>query len=148
LYAENTVRQPDIADCLNLLCVGANAQKHPEKAMKVFEYFYSDECMAEMYEQGLYIPFRQEAIALAKSKPTQNGFAEFASMPNLKLIPSDPEFQLAIEGEMINPTTLGMFSGALGKNTAAIIGDVDKRYNAALNAMRSSDREKYRMSSY
>jgi multiple sugar transport system substrate-binding protein len=148
LYTENTPRQPDIADCLNLLCVGARAKNHPEKAMKVFEYFYSDEWSAEMYEQALYIPFRQEAIAMAKSKPTQNGFAEFASMPSVKLIPSDPEFLLPIEGELINPTTLGMFSGALGQDTAAIIRDVDRRYNAALTTMPAAQRESYRMAKY
>jgi multiple sugar transport system substrate-binding protein len=148
LYTANTVRQSDIADCMNLLCVGAKALTHPEKAMKVLEYFYSDEWTAEMYEQGLYIPFRQEAVALAKTKPTQKGFAEFSSNPSLKLIPADPEFQLPIEGDLINPTTLGMFSGALGRNAAAIIADVDKRYNAALNAMKSSEKEKFRMSSY
>ncbi|MDR1970463.1 MAG: extracellular solute-binding protein [Treponema sp.] len=148
LYTETTIRQPDIADCLNLLCVGSRAKTHPEKAMKVLEYFYSDEWSAEMYEQALYIPFRQEAIAMAKTTPSQNGFAEFASMPSLKLIPSDPEFQLPIEGDLINPTTLGMFSGALGRDTAAIIRDVDRRYNAALSTLPAARRESFRMSKY
>jgi multiple sugar transport system substrate-binding protein len=148
LYTASTVRQPDIADPLNLLCVGARAKNHPEKVMKVFEAFYSDEWSAEMYEKALYIPFRQEAIAMAKTTPTQKGFAQFASMPRVKFIPADPEFQLPIEGQLINPTTLGMFSGVLGRDTAAIIRDVDARYNGAFAKMPEAERNIFRMTSY
>ncbi|MDR1540996.1 MAG: extracellular solute-binding protein [Clostridiales bacterium] len=125
LYSKDTVRQSDVADCMNLLCIGSKSLEHPEKAMDALKFFYSDETVAELYQEALYIPYRQEAKELAEHDPTANGFKEFSDVYNLRLIPSNPEFTLEVEGEMANPTINGMFSGALGDDYKSIIADVD-----------------------
>jgi multiple sugar transport system substrate-binding protein len=122
----------EFADGMTLLGVGASAKKHPQKTLEVLKYFYSDECMAEMYEEGLYIPFRQEAIALAKRQPSAKGFAEFASVPDLALRLPAPYDIIPLEGDDYRPTIMAMFSGTRGNNTAAILADLDNRYGTAL----------------
>ena len=41
---------------------GVKAQESPEKTLKVLEFFYDDKNAAEMYEEGLHIPIRSEAL--------------------------------------------------------------------------------------
>jgi multiple sugar transport system substrate-binding protein len=134
----------EFADSMTLLGVGASARKHPQKTLEVLKYFYSDECMAEMYEAGFHIPFRQEAIALAKRTPSAKGFAEFANTPDLALRLPAPYDIIPLEGEDYRPTIMAMFSGTLGNDTAAILADLDKRYNTALGKLDKKIVEEFR----
>ena len=115
-----------------LLVMGPKALEHPEKAMKVYEFFYSDECAAEMYEQGLYVPIRNEAIALAKSQPETKGFAEFANVPDKFVMAPMPDTLLSLEGLAYREVIINFLSGTAGSDALAVLQECDERYNRAL----------------
>jgi len=118
-----------------LLVVGEKAKELPDKAMKVFEFFYSDECAAQMYEQGLYVPIRNEAIAMATKQPTAKGFAEFANVPDKFVMAPMPDTLITIEGTTWREAIINFFAGQSGSDAAAILADVDTRYNKALEEL-------------
>jgi len=117
----------------NLLCVGVNARKHPEKVLKVLEFFYDDANAAEMYEAGLYIPIRSEAVELAKSEPTMKGWREFATFDEIFAMPPVPDKLIELEGPSYREVIVNMWTNPRIDNVAALMADVDKRYNAALS---------------
>ena len=124
-----------LADGTNLLGVGAAAVETPERAAKVaevFRFFYSDENSAEMYEHGLYIPFRQAAIDMATSTPHQRGFTEFADVPNFLLLLPMPDNHITIEGPGINPSILSALAANPTADPLTILQDLDARLNAAI----------------
>ncbi|MDL2319125.1 extracellular solute-binding protein [Eubacteriales bacterium OttesenSCG-928-A19] len=134
----------EFVDATSLLGVGAAAADKPEKTLEVLRYFYSDECMAEMYERSLYIPYRQEAMALATSEPTQKGFAEFADVPDKVLMLPMPDNIIPLEGTSFRATLANLMSGALGTDAAAVLADLDARYNTALATVDPELLEAYR----
>jgi multiple sugar transport system substrate-binding protein len=140
----NAPRNREFVDDMNLLVVGSSAKKHLEKAFEVFKLFYSDECAAEMYEEGLYIPFRQEAIKMAKKAPDVKGFADSAyTFQQIIRLPM-PDTITPFEGEAYRPTILNIFSGALGNDVRAILRDLDSRYNAGLTRVPADKLEEFR----
>jgi multiple sugar transport system substrate-binding protein len=135
----------DFVDASNLLTIGEAAKKNPEKAMEVFQFFYSDENLAELYEAGLYVPFRQEAIRLAKNEPSAKGFKEFASVPNPAISPASPENRVQIEGLTYRETLQRILArGYTNESPAQVLADLDKRYNDAVVKL-GRDAEEYRI---
>lgn len=119
----------------NLLCVGENARKHPEKVLKVLEFFYADENAAEMYEQGLYIPIRSEAVAMAKNEPTMKGWKEFAEFDEIFAMPPVPDTLIQLEGASYREVIVNMWTDARLNDVKTTMADVDKRYNQALSKL-------------
>jgi multiple sugar transport system substrate-binding protein len=122
-------------DATSLLAVGKAAAETPERAekvLKVLEFFYSDENAAEMYEQSLYIPFRQEAIDMAANEPEAKGFADFANVPNkVQMLPM-PDTMITVEGKSMQDTIIGILSENPDQDPVTALTDLDERYNAAL----------------
>jgi multiple sugar transport system substrate-binding protein len=137
-------RYRDFVDASNLLTLGVAVKKNPEKAMEVFQFLYSDENLAELYEAGLYVPFRQEAIKLAKNEPAAKGFKEFASVPNPAISPASPENIVQVEGLTYRETLQKILARGYSETPAQVLDDLDKRYNAAV-AKLGSQVEEYRM---
>ena len=124
-----------LADGTNLLGVGAAAIETPERAAKVaevFRFFYSDENMAEMFEHGLYIPFRQQAVDLATRQPEQRGFVEFANVPNFLLLLPMPDNHINIEGLSINESILSTLATNPSVDPLTAMRDLDARLNEAV----------------
>lgn len=119
----------------NLLCVGTKAAEHPEKVLKVLEFFYDDQNMAEMYENGLYIPVRSEAVALATKAPEMNGWAEFAEYDEIFSMPPVPDSYVSVEGTTYREAIVNMWTNPALDDVKAVMADVDKRYNTALEAV-------------
>jgi len=119
----------------NLLCVGANARKHPEKVLKVLEFFYADENAAAMYEQGLYIPIRSQATAMAKNEPTLKGWKEFAQFDEVFAMPPVPDTLIQLEGPSYREVLVNMWTNPKLDDVKARMADVDKRYNSALSKL-------------
>ncbi len=125
----------EFADATSLLGVGAAAMKHPEKTLEVLKFFYDDANMAQMYEQSLYIPYRQEAIDLAASEPTQKGFKEFADLPQKALMLPTPDTAVTPEGDAYRDTIIKILTGVYGDDVKGALADLDKRYNTALTQL-------------
>lgn len=116
----------------NLLCVGPKAMEHPEKVLKVLEFFYDDANMAEMYENGLYIPVRSEAVELATKTPDMNGWAEFADYDEIFVMPPVPDSYVSVEGTTYREAITNMWTNPALDDVESVMADVDKRYNEAL----------------
>lgn len=98
----------EFTDATSLLGIGVAAKDKKEKTMEVFKFFYSDKNAAQMYENSLYIPYRQEAIDMAISKPSKKGFEEFAQTSNTVLMLPMPDTRLSLEGNTYS-RQLGIF---------------------------------------
>lgn len=125
----------EFVDATSLLAVGTAATESPERAekvAKVLEFFYSDENAAQMYENSLYIPFRQEAMDLATKEPEAKGFAEFANVPDKVLMLPMPDNAVTVEGKSIQDTVIGLLAENPDSDPATALKDLDERYNAAL----------------
>ncbi|MCL2069183.1 MAG: hypothetical protein FWH00_04710, partial [Oscillospiraceae bacterium] len=133
----------EFVDATSLLAVGSASRDNPEKALEVLKFFYSDENMAEMYEHSLYIPFRGEALALATREPEMVGFAAFASVPNNVLILPMPDTIVEIEGSSYRETVFEIFSNPTG-DAAAVLADLDNRFNTALAKLDANRVEQFR----
>jgi multiple sugar transport system substrate-binding protein len=128
----NAPRLREFVDDMNLLAAGSSARRHLQQAWEVFEFFYSDHNAAEMYEHGLYIPFRQEAIQLARSVPDIRGFADSATtfQPLIRL--PMPDNITPFEGEGYMQSILNIFASPAGTNVRAALREIDNRYNTGL----------------
>ncbi|MGB8453070.1 MAG: ABC transporter substrate-binding protein [Anaerocolumna sp.] len=132
-FTEAGAPYKEFVDATSLLGAGTAALDKPEKSLEVMKFFYSDENMAQMYEQSLYIPYRQEAIDLAKSQPAQKGFAEFSNVPEKNLMLPSPDSNVTVEGDAYRETIMKFFAGGYGKEDATtVLADLDDRYNKAL----------------
>ncbi|MHB8131372.1 MAG: ABC transporter substrate-binding protein [Mobilitalea sp.] len=130
----------------NLLVVGKKALEHPEKVLTVLEFFYADENAAQMYEQGLYIPVRSEAIALAANEPTMNNFAEFASFDEIFTMAPVPDTLITIEGATYREIIANMWTDPEVNDVEKIMAEADEKYNAALSEVDPAKLALYQLS--
>ncbi|MDR1636478.1 MAG: extracellular solute-binding protein [Treponema sp.] len=137
----------EIVQATNLLAVSTTARKNPEKSMEVFKFFYSDENMAEMYEEGIYIPYRSQAVALAKKQPTAKGFAEFANVPQKLLLLPSPDSEVSVEGLVYREVYLRLFANGYNEPAAAVLKELEDRYNNALKKLSAEKLNSFKASS-
>lgn len=117
--------------------IGAAAEKHKEAVMEVFKFLHSDECAAELYEEGLLMPFRQSAIDLATKEPDIPGYAEFARVENgIQTLPS-PDKYFTVEGTSFNELIANYLTGQAGGRDSidAQLQELEDKYNAALETV-------------
>lgn len=118
---------------VNLLGVGTKALEHPEKVLKVLEFFYADENAAEMYENGLYIPVRTEAIQMAAKTPELKGWEAFANFDEIFATPPVPDTLTSVEGTVYREAIANIWSNVELDDVDAVMADLDQRYNDALS---------------
>ncbi len=116
----------------NLLCVGTKAMEHPEKVLKVLEFFYDDKNAAQMYEEGLYIPVRSEAIALAAKQPEMKNFSKFANFSEIFAMAPVPDTLIQFEGETYRDAIANMWTDPAVNDVEKTMKAIDEKYNAAL----------------
>lgn len=145
VFSGNRSNYSEFVEATSLLGVGAAARDKPKETLEVLKFFYSDENAAQMYEQALYIPFRQEAIKLAKTEPVQKGFSDFANIPSSLLILPTPEDRINIKGAPYRVTIGEIFKGSL-KNieSSKVLEDLDRRYNEAFHQLEDDIIMQYR----
>jgi multiple sugar transport system substrate-binding protein len=130
-----------------LLVIGKKASEHLEKVMAVYKFFYDDKNAAQMYEDGLYVPIRNEAVKAATKKPALKNFAEFANVPEKFVMLPMPDTLIQIEGLAYRDAIVKYLSGQSGEDAKAVLDDADKRYNAALSKVDKSKLEVYKLPS-
>ena len=119
----------------NLLVVGEKALEHSEKVLKVLEFFYDDENAAQMYEEGLYIPVRTEAIALATKEPSATNFSDFAKFDEIFTMPPVPDTLIQFEGDAYRQAIGNMWTDPALNNIEEVMAEIDAKYNAALGEL-------------
>ena len=75
-----------------------------EKILTVYEFLHSDEFLKELYEEGMYIPYKAEIAENATYTGDKKGWAEFTEMlsisdKNLPTMPyqTSPDLKLPAE---------------------------------------------------
>ncbi len=134
-FSDDAVQYKPFGNPTNLLCVGKKAVssvEHAAKVLKVMEFFYDDANAAEMYENGLYIPVRSEAIALATKEPELKGWASFANFDEIFTMAPVPDTLCSVEGTTYREAIVNIWANPELDDVEAIMADVDARYNAAL----------------
>lgn len=143
-FTEEEPKYKEFADATSLLGVGKAALDKPEKTFEVLKFFYSDENAAEMYEQSLYIPYRQKAIDIAKYKPSLKGFSDFANIPDKVIMLPSPDTRIEVKGSLYRKTISDIFAGVYENMTVEdVLIDLDNRYNEAFQSLPTVVREEY-----
>jgi multiple sugar transport system substrate-binding protein len=130
----------------NLLCVGKKALEHPEKTLKVLEFFYADENAAQMYEEGLYIPVRSEAIALATKEPGMKNFSKFANFSEIFTMAPVPDTLIQFEGTTYREAIANIWTDPALNDVETTMKEIDDKYNAALAAVDTAKIDLYKLS--
>ena len=125
----------EVVSATVLLAISQSARQNPAKSMEVYKFFYSDENAAEMYEQGYYIPYRSQAVALATKPPTAKGFAEFANVPQKMILLPGPDADLTLEGLVYREVFLRLFSRGYTDTPEQVLRELDTRYNTAVQRL-------------
>lgn len=130
----------------DFLVIGAAAEKHKESVMEVYKFFHSDAGAAELYEEGLLMPFRQSAIDLATKAPDIPGYAGFAEVKKgIQTMPS-PDKYFTVEGVAFSELIANYLTGQAGDRDAidAQLKELDEKYNAGLETVDPEIRAYYR----
>ncbi|NLO10692.1 MAG: carbohydrate ABC transporter substrate-binding protein [Clostridiales bacterium] len=144
-FTEEEPIYKEFADATSLLGVGKAALDNPEKTLEVLKFFYSDENTAQMYTQSLYIPFRQEAVDIAASEPTQKGFSDFADMPDKVIMLPSPDTRVDVQGSLYRQTISNIFAGKYSNMSVEdVLTDLDNRYNEAFQRLPESIQDEYK----
>ncbi len=132
MFSEDSVQYKSFGNPTNLLNVSTTALKHPEKVRIVLEFFYDDKNISEMYEEGLYIPVRKEAVEMATKEPDLKGWASFANFDEIFTMPPVPDTLISVEGLTYREVIANIWANHDLDDVAAIMADCDQRYNDAL----------------
>ncbi len=129
----------------NLLCVGKKAMEHPEKVLKVLEFFYDDKNAAQMYEEGLYIPVRSEAISLAIKQPEMKNFSSFANFSEIFTMAPVPDTLIQFEGITYREAIANMWTDPAVNDVEKTMKEIDEKYNTALTEVHPATLELYKL---
>lgn len=144
-FTEDEPKYKEFADATSLLGVGVAALSKPEKTLEVLKFFYSDENAAQMYSQSLYIPFRQEAIDIARSEPILKGFSDFANIPDKAIMLPSPDTRVEVDGSLYRQTISDIFAGVYDDMTVdEVLKDLDRRYNEAFKRQPADVQDEYK----
>ena len=126
----------EFTEAISLLGIGIAAEDKKEKTMEVFKFFYSDAYAAEMYENSLYIPAREQVIELADKKPAKKGFEEFAFIPDMALMLPLPDIRIPLGGVEYRQIIGNIFAGVYDhQDVRKVLEDLDSHYNNALEKL-------------
>lgn len=127
----------EMVTAVDLLGVAKKAlDKDTSKVAKVLEWFYSDENLVEMYEQGMYIPYRSNVVNMAKESSVK-GWKEFSTFKDDQFIirMADPKGLLKYEGLSARETLGKLLSGGFTEDAATVLKELDDRLNTAFDAL-------------
>ncbi len=118
--------------------------KDTSKIARVLEWFYSDANLVDMYEQGMYLPYRKEVLDLASDSEVK-GWEEFATFKDGQFIVrmADPKGVISYEGLSARETLAKLLSGGYSEDAATVLHDLDARLNAGLSALDDATLNEY-----
>ncbi len=136
----------EMVTAANLLGVSKKAlsAKDTSKVATVLEWFYDDANLVEMYEKGMYIPYRSQVLELAKESEVK-GWREFSTFPGNQFIirMANPKGVISYEGLSAHETVTKLLSGGYQEDAETILKDLDERMNAAFMALDEDTRKDY-----
>lgn len=136
----------EMVAAVDLLAVSKKAleAKDTSKVEKVLEWFYADENLVEMYEQGMYIPYRSEVLDIA-GESSVNGWKEFSTFKDNQFIirMADPKGVISYEGLSARETLAKLFEGGYQEDAEVVLKELDERLNRGLDNLEDKEREGY-----
>jgi multiple sugar transport system substrate-binding protein len=121
------------AQIADMMCLGSAALKMPEAAMIAYSLIHSDEVLLAIQNNEIdYIP-REDIQRRAPAKYTKAGTAEFADTSASYYALTPPDGGITIEGQPYQNTLINLAGGPAAANVEAVLQDLDKRYNSALD---------------
>ncbi|RKM58166.1 extracellular solute-binding protein [Butyrivibrio sp. X503] len=143
---ENGYDYKEMVAAVDLLGVAKKAleAKDTSKIARVLEWFYADENLVEMYEQGMYIPYRSEVLDIA-GESSVKGWKEFSTFKDNQFIVrmADPKGVITYEGLSARETLAKLFSGGFSEDAATVLKDLDDRLNGGLKELDESELKDY-----
>lgn len=115
------------------LCLGASAAKMPEKAMKVYALFHSDEAEKQIQNDEIDFMARPDIQKQAPATSKKAGMKEFGDTSNSYFSPTPPDGAITVEGQPYQNVIVNLISGSPDADVAGTLADLDKRYNDALS---------------
>jgi multiple sugar transport system substrate-binding protein len=142
----NTARKyRNYAQIADMMCLGSAARKMPEASMIAYSLIHSDEVLLQIQNNEIdYIP-REDIQRRAPAQYKKAGTAEFADTSASYFALTPPDGGMTIEGQPYQTTLINIAGGPVNANVDAILQDLDKRYNAALD---QAKKEGFDMSPY
>jgi multiple sugar transport system substrate-binding protein len=120
------------AQIADLLCLGAASLKMPAESMEVYRLLHSDKVLLTIQNNEVdYIP-REDIQRQAPAQYKKAGTKEFADTSNSYFTLTPPDGALSLEGQPYQNTLINLAAGPANQDVAAILRDLDKRYNDAL----------------
>ncbi len=136
----------EMVEAVNLLGVAKKALDAPDtsKVAKVLEWFYADENLVDMYEQGMYIPYRSEVLSMGKESSVK-GWKEFSTFKdgqfNIKM--ADPKGVIQYEGLSARETLSKLLSGGYSEDAETVLKELDERLNSGLEKLTPEEKSAY-----
>jgi len=125
----------EMVTAVDLLAVSKKALEAEDtsKVSRVLEWFYDDENLAKMYEQGMYIPYRKHAVDIAPDSKVE-GWKEFATFKDDQFIirMADPKGIISYDGPSARETLAKLFAGEYSEDAEDVLKNLDERLNAGL----------------
>jgi multiple sugar transport system substrate-binding protein len=129
----NSVRKfRNYAQSSDLLCLGASSLRMKEKSMEVYKVLHSDDLLVTIQNNEVDFISREDIQAKAPAAYKKMGTAEFADTSNSYFTLTPPDGAIAIEGQPYQNTLINIAAGPANADVAAILADLDKRYNVAM----------------
>lgn len=122
------------AQVADVLCVGVSAEVALEKAMIVYEFMHSDEFQLLLQEGEVDFMAREDIQQMSSGNYSKIGTAEFGDTSNSYFTKTPPDGGIAIEGQPYQNTIVNLIGGPIDVDVAAVLQDLEDRYNAALDA--------------
>lgn len=126
-------KHKNYAQIADVLCIGPSAKKMPEKAMKVYALFHSDEVLKSIQNNEIDFVARQDIQVQAPSSFKKAGTAEFGDTSNSYFASTPPDGVITIEGQPYQNTIINLIAGATNVDVAKVLTDLTNRYNTALD---------------
>lgn len=125
-------KHKNYAQIADALCIGPSAKNMPEKAMKVYALFHSDEALKAVQNNEIDFVARQDIQAQAPSSFKKAGTAEFGDTSNSYFAPTPPDGVITIEGQPYQNTIVNLIAGS-SPDVGKVLTDLTNRYNTALD---------------
>jgi len=122
------------AQIADMLCLSSSAVNMPEKAMKVYAFLHSAEVQLQIQNNEVDFMARADIQAQRPDEFKKVGTREFGDTSNSYFTMTPPDGIMTVEGQDYQNTLVNLVAGPVDSDVEAVLSDLDKRYNSALEA--------------
>lgn len=126
------------AQIADMLCLSSSAMNMPEKAMKVYAFLHSAEVQLQIQNNEVDFMARADIQAQRPDEFKKVGTKEFGDTSNSYFTMTPPDGIMKVEGQDYQNTLVNLIAGPIDSDVEAILSDLDKRYNSALEAAKKN----------